>query len=82
MYSGVSVFFLLFLFHAKSGTTNIDQTGLSDISDSSPFSRDSTDISKKIFTASRKTGLKFLIFETFSKTVFQLTYFTTILKYA
>ena len=37
-------FFLLFAFHAKSGTTKNDRTGLSDISYKSPFSRDSNDI--------------------------------------
>ena len=56
MYSGVLVFFLLFVFQAKSGTTNNDQTGLGDISYLSPFSRDLDDIKKfqKKFTKYRK----------------------------
>ena len=38
---GCFSFFLLFVFHAKSGTANNDRTGLSDISYQSSFSRDS-----------------------------------------
>ena len=45
MYSGVLAF-LLFVFQAKSGTTNNDRTGLGDISYLSPFSRDLDDIKK------------------------------------
>ena len=38
----ILVFF--FVFHAKSGTTNINRNGSSDISYKSPFNRDSIEI--------------------------------------
>ena len=65
----ILVFFLFFVvFRAKSVTTNNHRKVSNDISYKSPFSRDLNDIkSFEIFVAvSRKTSLKFLVFDLLS----------------